>query len=105
CIELVAQHRAADLDHGETRCVELREALEVLADLLRAAHARKQAEDGLAGLVGGLHGVPAICVSSLLLVVGAAEAATALPCQPGRGFRRSYVVLLSLAMIRRTASE
>src|SRR3546814_5021716 len=36
-IELVAQHRAADLDHGEARRVELREALEVLADLLRAA--------------------------------------------------------------------
>src|SRR3546814_8321745 len=53
-IELVAQHRAADLDHGEARRVELREALEVLADLLRAAHARKQADDGLAGVAGGL---------------------------------------------------
>src|SRR3546814_15744410 len=63
-IELVAQHRAADLDHGEARRVELREALEVLADLLRAAHARKQADDGLAGLAVGLHGGSGDCASA-----------------------------------------
>ena len=36
-VEIVAQHRAADLDHREALRVELREALEVLLDLLRAA--------------------------------------------------------------------
>src|SRR3546814_19253703 len=60
-IELVAQHRDADLDHGEARSVELREALEVLADLLRAAHARKQADDGLAGQAVGLSGGSGDC--------------------------------------------
>ena len=44
-IELVAQHRAAHLDHGEARRVELREALEVLLDLLRAGHVGQQADD------------------------------------------------------------
>jgi hypothetical protein len=29
-VEIVAQHRTADLDHGETLGIELREALEVL---------------------------------------------------------------------------
>jgi hypothetical protein len=55
-VEIVAQHRAADLDHGEALGVQLREALEVLADLLRAGHAGKQAHDGLAGLAVGLEG-------------------------------------------------
>src|SRR3546814_11712681 len=49
-VKFVAQDRAADLDHGEARRVEPREALEVLADLLRATHARTQADAGLAGL-------------------------------------------------------
>ncbi|MFZ4215170.1 beta-ketoacyl synthase N-terminal-like domain-containing protein [Pantoea endophytica] len=55
-VEVVAQHRAADLDHGEAHGIQLREALEVLADLLRAGHAGKQAHDGLAGLAMGLEG-------------------------------------------------
>ena len=38
-VELVAQHRAADLDHRETGCLKLRIALEVLTDLLGAGHA------------------------------------------------------------------
>ena len=50
CGEIVAQHRAADLHHGKTRGIELREALEVLRDLLGAGHARQQADDGLPGL-------------------------------------------------------
>jgi hypothetical protein len=37
-VEFVAQDRAADLDHGEARRVELREALEVLLDFLRTRH-------------------------------------------------------------------
>lgn len=51
-LQVVAQHRAADLDHGEALGVQLREALEVLADLC-AGHAREQAHDGLAGLAVG----------------------------------------------------
>src|SRR3546814_442444 len=74
-LELVAQHRAADLDHGEARRIELREALEVLADLLRAAHARKQADDGLAGLAVGLHGGSGNSCAAIVLV-GAASAAS-----------------------------
>ena len=53
-LQVIAQHRAADLDHGEALGVQLRETLQVLADLLRTGHARKQAHDGLAGLgLGG----------------------------------------------------
>ena len=62
-VELVTQHRAADLDHGETLGVELRETLEVLADLLRAGHAREQAHDGLTGLDvgrGNVHGLQSV---------------------------------------------
>ncbi|KAG1543681.1 hypothetical protein G6F50_013957 [Rhizopus delemar] len=55
-VEIIAQHRAADLDHGEALGIQLRKALEVLADLLRAGHAGKQAHDGLAGLAVRLEG-------------------------------------------------
>jgi hypothetical protein len=51
-VEVVAQHRAADLDHREALGIELRETLEVLVDLLRAGHAGEQAHDGLPGLRG-----------------------------------------------------
>jgi hypothetical protein len=50
-IEFVAQDRAADLDHGEARRVQLREALEVLLDLLGAGHVGEQADDGGAKVV------------------------------------------------------
>ena len=49
-IQIVAQDRATDLDHRKPRRVELREALQVLADFLGAGHAGQQPHDGLAGL-------------------------------------------------------
>ena len=53
--QLVAQHRAADLHHGETLGVDFGETLEVLLDFLRAAHAREQAHDGLSGVLMRFH--------------------------------------------------
>ena len=64
-VEIVAQHRAADLDHGEARRVELREALEVLLDFLRAAHVGKQAHDGRAQLLMRLNHRVTPCVIML----------------------------------------
>ncbi len=55
-VQIVAQHRAAHLDHRKALGIELRKPLEVLADFLRAGHAREQAHDGLAGLFVGLCG-------------------------------------------------
>ena len=49
-VEVVAQHGPADLDDGEARGIELREALEVLAHLARARHGGEQPDDGLARL-------------------------------------------------------
>ena len=45
-LQFVAQDRAADLDHGEARGIELGEPAQVLLDLLRAAHVGQQPDDG-----------------------------------------------------------
>src|SRR5690606_2055090 len=45
------------LDHGEALGIQLRKPLQVLADLFRAAHARQQSNNGLAGLCVCLHGL------------------------------------------------
>jgi hypothetical protein len=55
-IQVVTQHRTTDLDHGKALGIELREPFQVLLDLLGAAHAREQSDDGLSGAVMRVHG-------------------------------------------------
>lgn len=55
-VELLGEDRAADLDHGEALGIDLREALEVLLDLLGAGHVREQPNDDRAQLAANFHG-------------------------------------------------